>query len=64
MREFITLGIPTICLIDTNCDPDLSDISIPVNDDAISSINYLTIVINIFQINDGKIFILKMSALR
>ncbi|KAL3648468.1 40S ribosomal protein S2 [Castilleja foliolosa] len=35
------LGIPTICLIDTNCDPDLADISIPANDDAISSIRLI-----------------------
>ncbi|KAK4733672.1 hypothetical protein R3W88_007933 [Solanum pinnatisectum] len=38
LRECITLGIPTICLIDTNCDPDLVDISIPANDVAITSI--------------------------
>ncbi|KAL2224403.1 UNVERIFIED_CONTAM: DNA-directed RNA polymerase subunit beta [Sesamum indicum] len=41
LRECITLGIPTICLIDTNCDPDLADISIPANDDAISSIRLI-----------------------
>ncbi|XP_073106650.1 small ribosomal subunit protein uS2c-like [Elaeis guineensis] len=35
LRECVILGIPTICLIDTNCDPDLADISIPANDDAI-----------------------------
>ncbi|KAI3865253.1 hypothetical protein MKX03_012843 [Papaver bracteatum] len=28
LRECVTLGIPTICLIDTNCDPDLADNSI------------------------------------
>ncbi|MBA0650034.1 hypothetical protein Goklo_017524, partial [Gossypium klotzschianum] len=28
LRECITLGISTICLIDTNSDPDLADISI------------------------------------
>ncbi|KAJ4967782.1 hypothetical protein NE237_014483 [Protea cynaroides] len=38
LRECVTLGIPTICLIDTNCDLDLADISIPANDDAIASI--------------------------
>ncbi|AES69404.1 30S ribosomal protein S2 [Medicago truncatula] len=37
LQECITLGIPMICLIDTNCDPDLADISIPANDDAIAS---------------------------
>ncbi|KAL2901356.1 ATP synthase subunit alpha chloroplastic [Bienertia sinuspersici] len=41
LRECITLGIPTICLIDTNCDPDLADISIPANDDAIASIRLI-----------------------
>ncbi|KAL5063313.1 hypothetical protein RYX36_025050 [Vicia faba] len=38
LQECITLGIPTICLIDTNCDPDLAEILIPANDDAIASI--------------------------
>ncbi|MBA0660160.1 hypothetical protein Goklo_012209, partial [Gossypium klotzschianum] len=28
LRQFITLGISTICLIDTNSDPNLVDISI------------------------------------
>nr|UDZ61379.1 ribosomal protein S2 [Echinodorus berteroi] len=41
LRECIILGIPTICLIDTNCDPDLADISIPANDDAIASIRFI-----------------------
>ncbi|TYH85251.1 hypothetical protein ES332_D02G252500v1 [Gossypium tomentosum] len=37
LRECITLGIPTICLIYTNSDIDLTDISIPANDDAVAS---------------------------
>ncbi|KAJ6824486.1 ribosomal protein S2 [Iris pallida] len=41
LRECIILGIPTICLIDTNCDPNLADISIPANDDAIASIRLI-----------------------
>ncbi|KAF3772303.1 ATP synthase subunit a [Nymphaea thermarum] len=41
LREYVTLGIPTICLIDTNCDPDLADILIPANDDAIASIRLI-----------------------
>nr|YP_010038107.1 ribosomal protein S2 [Trithuria lanterna]QII42218.1 ribosomal protein S2 [Trithuria lanterna] len=41
LRECITLGIPTICLIDTNCDPDLADIPIPANDDTIASIRWI-----------------------
>ncbi|KAL4201838.1 hypothetical protein AMTRI_Chr02g260680 [Amborella trichopoda] len=41
IRECLTLGIPTICLIDTNCDLDLADIPIPANDDAIASIQLI-----------------------
>ncbi|KAI5440672.1 40S ribosomal protein [Lathyrus oleraceus] len=41
LQECITLGIPTICLIDTNCDPDLADMSIPANDDDIASIRLI-----------------------
>lgn len=53
LRECITLGIPTICLIDTNCDPNLADISIPANDDAISSIR---LILNklVFAICEGR----------
>lgn len=35
------LGIPIISLLDTNCDPDLADIPIPANDDAIRSIKLI-----------------------
>nr|YP_009258536.1 ribosomal protein S2 [Netrium digitus]ANI25537.1 ribosomal protein S2 [Netrium digitus] len=38
IQECIKLGIPTICLVDTDCDPDLTDIPIPANNDARSSI--------------------------
>ncbi|CAN6483027.1 unnamed protein product [Victoria cruziana] len=41
LRECVTLGIPTICLIDTNCDPDITVILIPANDDAIASIRLI-----------------------
>nr|YP_010381213.1 ribosomal protein S2 [Artabotrys pilosus]UDH59810.1 ribosomal protein S2 [Artabotrys pilosus] len=41
LRECLTLGIPTICLIDTNCDPDLADLSIPANDDARASVRLI-----------------------
>ncbi|RYR16525.1 hypothetical protein Ahy_B04g073559 [Arachis hypogaea] len=53
LRECITLGIPTICLIDTNCDPDLADISISANDDAIASIR---LILNklVFAICEGR----------
>nr|YP_010964616.1 ribosomal protein S2 [Hedysarum citrinum]WNM89271.1 ribosomal protein S2 [Hedysarum citrinum] len=53
LQECITLGIPTICLIDTNSDPDLADISIPANDDAIASIQ---LILNklVFAICEGR----------
>jgi len=39
--ECITLKISTIYLINTNCDPNLIDISIRANDDAITSIRLI-----------------------
>jgi len=41
IKECITLGIPTICLVDTDCDPDVTDIPIPANDDARASIRWI-----------------------
>jgi small subunit ribosomal protein S2 len=38
IREAQKLGITTIALIDTDCDPDLVDLPIPGNDDGIRSI--------------------------
>ena len=38
MKEAIKMGIPTICLTDTDCDPDLVDVCVPGNDDAIRAI--------------------------
>jgi len=38
VREARKLGIPTICLIDTDSDPDFADLPIPGNDDAIRAI--------------------------
>lgn len=38
LREAIKLGIPTVALIDTNCDPELVNYPIPGNDDAIRAI--------------------------
>ena len=35
------LGIPIISILDTNCDPNLVDIPIPANDDAIKSIKLI-----------------------
>nr|YP_009691178.1 ribosomal protein S2 [Davallia solida var. fejeensis]QEG57958.1 ribosomal protein S2 [Davallia solida var. fejeensis] len=41
LKECIILGIPTICVVDTDCDPDLVDIPIPGNDDARPSIRWI-----------------------
>ena len=38
VKEARKLGIPTVCLLDTDADPDYADIPIPGNDDAIRSI--------------------------
>jgi len=41
LREARSLGIPTICLIDTDGDPDIVDIPIPGNDDSMRSIEVI-----------------------
>ncbi|MEB3173917.1 MAG: 30S ribosomal protein S2 [Cyanobacteriota bacterium] len=41
ISECQKLGIPIIALLDTNCDPDVVDIPIPANDDAIRSIKLI-----------------------
>jgi small subunit ribosomal protein S2 len=41
LREARKLGIPTICLIDTDGDPDMADIAIPGNDDSMRSIDVI-----------------------
>jgi len=39
VKEARKLGIPTVCLIDTDSDPDYADIPIPGNDDAMRAID-------------------------
>lgn len=41
LREAKALGISTVALIDTDCDPDLVDLPIPGNDDGIRSIDLI-----------------------
>jgi small subunit ribosomal protein S2 len=53
VREARKLGIPTICLIDTDGDPDLADIPIPGNDDSMRSIDVIVREL-CMAINDGK----------
>ena len=42
VREAAKLGVPSVAIVDTNCDPDLVTYPIPGNDDAIRSIGLLT----------------------
>jgi small subunit ribosomal protein S2 len=35
------IGIPIVSILDTNCDPDLVDVPIPGNDDAVRSIKLI-----------------------
>ena len=42
VREAQILGIPTIAILDTNCDPDEIDYPIPGNDDAIRAVKLIT----------------------
>ena len=41
IHECRKLGIPIVSILDTNCDPDLIDIPIPGNDDAVRSIKLI-----------------------
>lgn len=41
IMECQKLGIPLVSILDTNCDPELIDIPIPANDDAIRSIKLI-----------------------
>ena len=46
VRECRQLGIPTITLLDSNCDPNLADWFIPANDDSVSA---LKLVLGAFE---------------
>lgn len=40
-RECLKLGIPLISILDTNCDPTLTDFVIPANDDSFRSVSII-----------------------
>jgi small subunit ribosomal protein S2 len=42
VHEAKLLGIPIVAIVDTNCDPDMADVVIPGNDDAIRAIRLVT----------------------
>jgi len=41
IREAARMNVPVICILDTDCDPRKADITIPGNDDAMSSVQLL-----------------------
>ena len=51
IAECRKLGIPIISILDTNCDPNMVDIPIPANDDAVRSIKLI-----ISTLADGILF--------
>ena len=51
IRECKKLGIPIVSILDTNCDPDLVDIPITGNDDAVRSIKLILNVLTDSIIN-------------
>jgi small subunit ribosomal protein S2 len=53
VREARKLGIPTVCLIDTDSDPDFADIPIPGNDDAMRAIEVVVQSLSA-AVNEGK----------
>lgn len=57
IQECMKLGIPTIGILDTNCNPQLVDIPIPANDDAIRSIKLIVskLADAIYKGNHGQI---------
>jgi small subunit ribosomal protein S2 len=42
VKEAKKLGIPIVAIVDTNCDPDMADVVIPGNDDAIRAVRLVT----------------------
>jgi len=54
VNECLKLGIKLITVVDTNCDPNITDFVIPANDDSISSVS---LILNTFlaAINQTKL---------
>jgi len=61
LKEAKKLGIPVVALVDTNGDPEVVDVPIPGNDDAIRSIKLITKVIAdaVIEGKQGKEFLVK-----
>jgi len=63
LKEAQKLGIPVVALVDTNADPELVDIPIPGNDDAIRSIKIITKVMAdaVIEGKQGKDFLVQQA---
>lgn len=51
VRECIKLKIPLITIVDTNCDPTLTDFLIPGNDDSIRSVELILNELSSYIVN-------------
>ena len=60
IREANRLGITTLALVDSNCDPFEVDYPIPMNDDAVKAVHY---VLNLMKdsYNSGKMGLSKKN---
>ena len=62
IKEAKKLGIPTIAVVDTNCDPDDVDFVIPGNDDAIRAIKLFSHLIAESCVEGARVFQEKLKA--
>lgn len=46
VKECLKLGITMVTVVDTNCDPTITDFMVPANDDSVSSIS---LILNAFS---------------
>lgn len=46
VKECLKLQIPIITILDTNCDPDMTDFAVPANDDSVGSVS---LILNAFS---------------
>jgi small subunit ribosomal protein S2 len=53
VKECIKVGVTTVTILDTNCDPTLTKFFIPANDDSISSVSLILRVLS-DSINKGR----------
>nr|NP_074969.1 ribosomal protein S2 [Euglena longa]P24352.2 RecName: Full=Small ribosomal subunit protein uS2c; AltName: Full=Plastid 30S ribosomal protein S2 [Euglena longa]CAC24580.1 ribosomal protein S2 [Euglena longa] len=52
--ECLKLNVPTISILDTDCDPTMTNFFIPANDDSISSIFFILDFVKYYMLKGGK----------